>query len=115
MSPVFSSAGSRIHRDLGFMAASAAIIAAGLAWWRPAAILPAYRLALFLALAPAVGSMFFGLVHACTGGHWGESLRPFLAVGSRLAPWIWLGIIPLVAAAPAGDWPAYDGRLMLAL
>ena len=95
----------------------AAVLAVVLGWRQPSAIVPAYQLAVFVCLAPAVGSLFFALVHRCTGGHWGETLAPFLAAGSRLAPWIWLGVAPLLFFQhhATASWPHYDSEPMLAL
>lgn len=77
----------------------------------------ACRFAVFACLAPAVGSLLFALIHELTGGEWGRALRPFLAAGSRVAPWIWLVSLPLLLffTAPQAAWPHYGSRGMLAL
>jgi len=108
---------SKIRRLILGVAVAALIVAALSAWFRPNAILPAYRLAVFVCLAPAIGSLLFSLVHRSTGGNWGDALSPFLAAGCGLAPWLWLLIVPLLFFAPgsAAVASAYDGRLMLGL
>lgn len=77
----------------------------------------AYRFAVFVALAPAVGAMLFALIHRLTGGKWGGPLDPFLLAGSRLAPWVWLGALPLIFLGnPASAaWPDYESRGMFLL
>ena len=67
-----------------------------LAFFARSAIGPAYRLAAFAWLQPAVGSLIFALIHRITGGQWGESLGVYLQAGVRLLPWIWLLVLPLV-------------------
>lgn len=73
---------------------------------RPGAWLPAWRLAAFACLQPALGSLIFILIYRLAGGQWMEGLAPFLLSGTRLLPWIWLLIVPLLAfpmAPPARD------------
>jgi len=65
-------------------------------WIAPQAIGPAYRLAAFACLAPALGSLMFQLIFRMTGGQWGPRLHPFLAAGSALLPWTWLLALPLL-------------------
>jgi hypothetical protein len=96
---------------------SFALIAAILSCFKPAEILPAYRLAVFICLAPALGSLLFALIHRCTGGRWGDALGPLLTTGSQLAPWIWLLVFPLLFfpfSAPTA-WPEYESTAMIAL
>jgi hypothetical protein len=70
----------------------------------PHSLVPAWRLAAFACLQPALGSVIFILIHRLTGGQWGRGLAPFLLSGTRLLPWVWLLIIPLlwfpIAAQP---------------
>jgi hypothetical protein len=76
-----------------------------------------YRCAVFVALAPPVGSMLFALILRLTGGKWGEPLDPFLVAASRLAPWIWLVALPLIFVGHAthAAWPDYESRGMFLL
>jgi len=78
------------------VAAVAAIATAVLGWTSPQGILPAWRLAGFACLQPAIGSLIFILIFRLTGGEWVEGLAPFLTAGTRLLPWIWMLILPLV-------------------
>jgi hypothetical protein len=86
----------RIERGALVFAIVAAILAAILGWFAPTSIAPAWRLAAFVCLQPALGSMIFILIHRLTGGQWARELAPFLLAGARLLPWVWLLIIPLL-------------------
>jgi hypothetical protein len=106
----------RCRRGLALAAGVGGVAVVALALVAPHALPAALQCALFACLAPALGSLLFALIHRLTGGEWGESLQPFLVAGARLAPWIWLGALPLALwsgdrATPA--WPAYDSRPML--
>ena len=105
----------RLHR-----AEHAALILGGIAliatailgWAEPHSIVPAWRLALFACLQPAIGSLVFILIHRTTGGAWGHGLAPFLLSGARLLPWIWLLVLPLLwfpmAAQPSEAPTAHE-------
>jgi hypothetical protein len=117
MKPTPPSPLTRLHRWLAGVGLAAVILAGAIGCIWPATLLPAYRFGLFACLAPAVGSLLFTFIHRCTGGAWGRPLAPFLAATGRLAPWIWLGVTPLLFFTPivgANAW-SYDGRAMLAL
>lgn len=87
---------SRLER-LALIAGAVALLASAiLGWLTPRGLLPAYRLAAFACLAPALGSLLFQLILRLTGGQWGLALHPFLIAGSRLLPWIWLLTLPLL-------------------
>lgn len=74
-----------------------ALVAAGvLAWLAPSLLAAAWRLAAFVCLAPALGSLLFLLIHRLTGGQWGAALTPFFNAGVALLPWIWLITLPLL-------------------
>ncbi len=117
MNPVVAQNLARVRRPLFVTAIVAVALAVALGFFTPAAVLPAYRLAIFACLALAMGSLLFTLIHYTTGGQWGDALAPFLLTGSRLAPWVWLLVLPLVfvSPAPSSDWPRYESRAMLAL
>ncbi|HZP60266.1 MAG TPA: hypothetical protein VFB27_08060 [Opitutaceae bacterium] len=110
----------RAERIALFGGGAALLFSVLLAWHSPQALEPAYRFAAFSCLGPAVGSLLFLLIFNATGGQWGEALRPFLAAGARLLPWIWLLILPLLffAAKTHGLTPAawrdYFGMGMVA-
>jgi hypothetical protein len=86
----------RAERTALILAVAAAMLAAIFGWLAPDGIVPAWRLAAFMCLQPALGSMIFILIHRLTGGQWARELTPFLLAGARLLPWIWLLIIPLL-------------------
>jgi hypothetical protein len=73
----------------------------------------------FECVGPALGSLVFGLIHQLTGGEWGRALRPFLLAGTRLLPWCWLLMVPLVISAVrqagGGDGWHYLGAKAMAL
>ncbi|HVU33802.1 MAG TPA: hypothetical protein VHE61_10230, partial [Opitutaceae bacterium] len=91
----------RVALGVGIIALLVAIVFAFLS---PRSLAPAWRLAVFACLAPAIGSLIFILIFRTTSGQWVEGLAPFLLAGARLLPWAWLLIIPLlwvpVAAVP---------------
>ncbi len=107
----------RVRRLLAAAFALGVLATVSVAAFAPEGLLLAYRFAVFACLAPAVGSMLFLLIYRLTGGHWGEALGPFLRAGTRLAPWIWVLISPLLFfrtdGAPA--WPRYDSNGMVTL
>jgi hypothetical protein len=94
----------------------ALLVSAGLIWLAPAAAAPAYRFALFACLQPALGCLLFSLIYRITGGQWGESLEPLLAAGTRMLPWVWPLVVPLLfwpgarpALAASGPLPRLTG------
>ncbi len=101
-----SNALARLERLALVAGALALLVSAFLAWIVPHAIAPAYRLAAFACLAPALGSLLFLLILRMTGGQWGVALRPFLAAGTALLPWIWLLTLPLLLF-PAPGFPTH--------
>lgn len=94
----------RAERATLVVAILALIVAVILGVRSPDHVLVAWRLAVFACLQPALGSLIFILVHRMTGGAWLEGLEPFLLAGTRLLPWVWVLIIPLlwfpIAAQP---------------
>ncbi len=111
MSPTPRTSIPHLRRILAGVGLATLLVAVLLGVLRPTVIQPAYRFGVFAALAPAIGAMIFLLVHRCTGGAWGEPLRPFLATGASLAPWAWLLIVPLLFFTHRSTAPvwAYDG------
>lgn len=95
----------QVERGALALAGLFAIAAAVLGWLAPHSLVPAWRLAAFACLQPAIGSLIFVLIHRLTGGQWANGLAPFLLAGTRLLPWIWLLVLPLlwfpVAAQPS--------------
>ncbi|QYM78805.1 hypothetical protein K0B96_16100 [Horticoccus luteus] len=108
---------TRVRRLLVGGAVLGVLVALACGWATPAAVAPAYRFAIFACLAPALGSLLFALIHQLTGGQWAGALSPFLAAGYRLAPWLWLLVLPLLAFVPhtPQTWPLYDSRGMMAI
>ncbi|HZZ59179.1 MAG TPA: hypothetical protein VFE31_15215 [Opitutaceae bacterium] len=99
----------RIERLALAVAGIGLVAALLLGWIRPHAWLPAWRLAAFACLQPALGSLIFILIYRLAGGQWMEGLAPFLLSGVRLLPWVWLAVMPLLlfpAAPPPRDAPA---------
>lgn len=90
----------RTRRASLWFAGAAVLCAALLTALHPAEFVPAYRFAVFAALAPAVGSLLFLLIYRSTGGQWGDALSPFLRAGTALLPWVWLFALPLLWLAP---------------
>lgn len=90
----------KIERAALAVAAAGAVAAALLAWREPRGLLPAWRLAVFACLQPAIGSLIFILIFRLTGGQWMRALRPYLISGVRLLPWVWLLVIPLAWFVP---------------
>jgi hypothetical protein len=93
---------------LALLAAVVALVVAGiLGWEAPRDIGPAWRLAVFACLQPAIGSLIFILIFRLTAGQWMENLAPFLLAGARLLPWVWLLVLPLLwlplAGVPGGE------------
>lgn len=81
----------------------ALIVAALVAWWRPAALPGAWRCATFVIVGAALGSMSWILIHQLTGGEWVRGLKPFLLAATRLVPWTLLLFVPLlVTGSPTG-------------
>ncbi len=106
----------RLRRACLGVAGAAVLATAALGWAAPGAVPAAYRFAVLACLGPALGSLFFVLIHRMTGGQWGLRLAPFLEAGVRLLPWIWIATLPLLLgpglAEPAH--PRYSGRIALA-
>jgi hypothetical protein len=106
-------------RTAGIIGGVALLIALVLGWRFPAALAPAWRCAVFACLGPALGSMVFVLIHQLTGGEWGRALRPYLLGGTRLLPWMWLLLLPLlfgsVRVPPAMEWWRYGAPAAFAL
>jgi hypothetical protein len=104
----------RIERRALWFAVAGSVIAAICGFLTPAAVVPAWRLAVFACLQPALGSLIFVLIFRLTGGQWMEGLAPFLTAGARMLPWIWLLALPLLffpiaARATATGDPAPRG------
>lgn len=93
----------RVERALLIVAGISVLASAILGWLAPHSLVPAWRLALFACLQPALGSLIFILIHRLTGGQWGHGLAPFLLSGARLLPWVWLLIMPLLWFPIAGQ------------
>jgi hypothetical protein len=109
----------RSGRTSATIGVAALLVAAGLGWIFPAALAPAWRCAVLVWIGPAVGSLVFVLIHQLTGGEWGLSLRPYLLSGTRLLPWMWLLLSPLVVkmllAPTDGPWWSYAAPAAFAL
>jgi hypothetical protein len=111
-------------RRAGLAGGAALFLGLALAGFAPAAAWPAYRLAAFACLQPALGCLIFQLIHRLTGGQWGDALAPFLAAGIRMLPWIWPFIAILlffpaaratpVLLAPVAFTPSAAGLLLRA-
>lgn len=104
MTPDSQNRHRRVER-LALAVALVAIVAAlVLGWLHPDGIVAAWRFAMFACLSPAVGSLIFILIYRNTGGQWIEALAPYLLAGTRLLPWVWLLVLPLlwwpIAAQP---------------
>lgn len=110
---------ARSARLSGMIGATALVVATLIAWRSPGSFAPAWRCAVFACVGPALGSLVFVLLYEITGGEWGRTLRPFLLGGTRLLPWSWLLLLPLVAGAIrsplAGEWWRYSTPMGLAL
>jgi hypothetical protein len=115
---------ARVERTALLVGAAALLVAAAAAWVQPEAIAAAYRVAAFGCLAPAVGSLVFVLIYRMTGGQWAPDLLPYLGAGVRLAPWVWVLTLPLLAfprhglaqlSEPAPLARAYDTTAAYAL
>jgi hypothetical protein len=124
--PLTETAGAlaRVERAALLVGAAALLVAAAAAWMRPEAIAAAYRVAAFGCLAPAVGSLVFVLIFRMTGGRWAPDLLPYLRAGVRLAPWVWVLTLPLLAfprhglaqlSAPVAEARSYDSTLAYAI
>ncbi len=109
----------RLERVALVAGLAAAVATALLGWMAPGSVASAYRFAMFAALAPAVGSLLFVLIHRMTGGQWAPDLLPYLRAGFTLLPWIWVFTLPLLAFPQHGlahlatrpkppDWYAAD-------
>jgi hypothetical protein len=92
----------RVERVALIVAIGCAVVAAILAWFAPHSVVPAWRLAAFVCLQPALGSLIFVLIHRLTGGQWAHGLAPFLLAGTRLLPWVWVLTLPLLWFPVAG-------------
>ena len=59
-----------------------------------------------------IGSLMLLMIHRLTGGRWGEALHPALAPAARLAPLLFLLIVPVFIAIPVLDpWSHRAGDL----
>lgn len=84
-------------------------------WARSAAagILLAYLAAYVFFLGVALGSMALLMIHALTGGPWGELLRAPLRAGMSLLPLLAVLLLPLLVGAHAlYPWFADDGTTL---
>ncbi len=110
---------SKVARAAGKISVGALLVAALVVWRYPAALAPAWRCVVFMCFGPALGSLVFVLIHQLTGGEWGRALRPWLLGGTRLLPWMWLLLLPLIIAAARAPatvpWWHYAAPAALAL
>ena len=108
----------RARRTALIVGIGALVLAAGLGAWQPRALAPAWRLAVFACVGPALGSLVFFLIYELTGGEWGRVLQRFLLAGVALLPWLWLLVLPLLfVVGPQGIAPGnreWMGRFGLA-
>lgn len=87
---------ARLERNALIIAVLALLAAITLGWLAPNALAAASRFAVFVCLAPALGSLIFVLILQMTGGQWGPPLQPLLGAGVTLLPWVWLISLPLL-------------------
>ena len=87
---------SPLPRACGLVAGVAAVAAAVLGWFNPAAFFHAYLFAALACLQPALGCLLLAFIHRMTGGAWGQVLAPALRAGQRMVPWTLLFCVPLV-------------------
>lgn len=88
---------------LGIAACAAGFIA------DPKAMLRSYLFAWLFALGLSLGALANLMVHALTGGRWGEALRPALVAATRMLPLVALLYIPLLFGhrllyPSSGEW-----------
>lgn len=94
---------------IGMAAAGWALCAAGFAMDRTQCF-RSYLFAYVVFLQLALGCFALTMVHALTGGAWGESLRRPLAAGTGSLPWMALLFLPIAAGAhEIYPWAAWAG------
>lgn len=88
------------------VAALVACLLLGL-WREPQQALLSYLFAFFFFTGLSIGSLALLMIHAITGGAWGDCIRPPLLAAARLLPLMALAVIPvLVGMRLLYDWSA---------
>ena len=88
-------------RPLATMAGIAGLLVAALGWvLDPAGFYGDWLAALTLFAAWPLGSMAILMIHALTGGRWGEVLQPALRLGLGSLPLLWPACLPLIPGLP---------------
>ena len=78
------------------------LLAAAIGWWAsPAAFPHAWLAALTFWIGWPLGSLALLLIHALTGGRWGDAIRPQLAAGAATLPLLLPALLPLLLVLPA--------------
>ena len=84
------------------MAGGAGLALSALGWMRdPAAFYPGWLSAVTILAAWPLGSIGLLLIHATTGGRWGDALRPALRMGVYTLPLLFVALLPLVPGLSA--------------
>jgi hypothetical protein len=77
------------------------LVAAAIFWWRqPASFRFAWLAVVTVWISWPVGSISLLLIHALTGGRWGESLRPALLRGVTTLPLLLPALVPILLDVP---------------
>jgi hypothetical protein len=79
--------------------AGAALIAAAALWPRIAAA--GWLIAFIYVSAIPLGSLALLLIHRLSGGHWGDTLRPFLEPAAACIPLLAILFVPVLIAMPS--------------
>jgi hypothetical protein len=91
---------ARLERGVWIVAASG-VAATALGWWlNPTAFAFAWLAALSAWIGWPLGCIALLLVHALTGGRWGEAIRPQLVRGIAMLPLLLPAILPLLFVLP---------------
>jgi hypothetical protein len=80
----------------------AAGLLVALAGWLvdPSAFAYAWLSALAVWIGWPLGCMGLLLIHALTGGRWGDAIRPYLLAGIAMLPMVLIALVPLLFVAP---------------
>jgi hypothetical protein len=102
----------RVSRQEGIAAAAgllALVACLLLGLHAPREVLLSYLFAWLFWLAPALGSVGLLMIHALTGGDWGQALRPALLAASRRLPLMALLLLPVLVGV-MGLFPWADAQ-----